>query len=71
MSDTKPKLVWVVMVPGELWGHGFIKRKTAVDLRRNLRARANNPRSKSARHKKTYKYLRVVRVTMKYVEVVR
>lgn len=61
MSKPRPKLVWVVMVPGEKWGFGFSQRKYALWFRRSVQ---RDWRTRSLVHREVRKRLRIVRVTM-------
>lgn len=62
MKKKRPKLVWIVMVPGEKWGFGFSRRKYALWFRRSVqRDWRTRP---SLVHREVCKRLRLVRVVM-------
>ncbi len=58
MSKPRPKLVWVVMVPGEKWGFGFSRRRFALLFKHSVQ------RDRHTRNREIYKRLRVVRIVM-------
>ncbi len=58
MSKKRPKLVWVVMLPGQNYGFGYSKRKFALWFKRGVQA------DRRTRFQKIYKRLKVVRVVM-------